>query len=84
MSALYILGEHIQSYWAEGIPITILEKALKNSLCFGVFSDPGEQVGFARMITDSATFAYLADVFIVDAHSGKGLGKWLMEVVVAC
>tara|TARA_R110001606_G_scaffold79901_1_gene184293 strand:- start:11598 stop:11873 length:276 start_codon:yes stop_codon:yes gene_type:complete len=66
------------TYWAEGIPKETFKKALDNSLCFGVFSSEGKQVGFARMITDLATFAYLADVFIDEAHRGKGLSKWLM------
>lgn len=69
------------TYWAEGIPIETFKKALDNSLCFGVFSSEGKQVGFARMITDQATFAYLADVFIDEAHRGKGLSKWLMQEV---
>lgn len=51
-----------ESYWAEGIPKETLEKAIKNSLCFGVFDNKSKQVGFARMVTDSATYAYLADV----------------------
>lgn len=70
-----------RTYWAEGIPKETLKKALDNSLCFGVFSSEGEQVGFARMVTDQATFAYLADVFIDEAHRGKGLSKWLMQEV---
>ncbi len=78
-----------QSYWASGIPAGTLEKAIQNSLCFGVYLDTaeptgrgGEQIGFARLITDKATFAYLADVFILDAHRGKGVSKWLMEHIV--
>lgn len=71
------------SYWAKNIPLDTLEKALKNSLCFGVFSSAGLQVGFARMITDKATYAYLADVFILDEHRGKGLSKLLMEEILA-
>jgi N-acetylglutamate synthase-like GNAT family acetyltransferase len=67
------------SYWGEGIPRAIVEKAIKNSLCFGVFAASGEQVGFARVITDRATFAYLADVFILEPHRGKGLSKQLMQ-----
>lgn len=69
------------TYWAKGIPKETFKKALDNSLCFGVFSSEGKQVGFARMITDLATFAYLADVFIDEAHRGKGLSKWLMQEV---
>lgn len=69
------------SYWAAGIPKETVKKALENSLCFGVFSPDGNQVGFARMITDQATFAYLADVFIDEEHRGQGLSKWLMQHV---
>lgn len=70
-----------QSYWAKNIPIETFEKALNNSLCFGVFSDEHKQVGFARMITDHATFAYLADVYIEEEHRGRGLSKWLMKII---
>jgi GNAT superfamily N-acetyltransferase len=71
-----------QSYWATNIPYDIVQKSVEGSLCFGVFS--GEpQVGFARMVTDCATFGYLADVFIDEAFRGKGLSKWLMEVIMA-
>lgn len=76
-----IHGYISKTYWAEGIPKEVLATALDNSLCFGVFSPEGKQVGFARMITDQATFAYLADVFIDEAHQGKGLSKWLMQEV---
>ena len=69
------------SYWSEGIPKDTLQIAIKNSLCFGVFTDK-EQVGFARLITDSATFAYLADVYILDEHRGKGLSKWLLNDIL--
>ncbi|MDO6620912.1 GNAT family N-acetyltransferase [Shewanella sp. 10N.286.51.B2] len=72
-----------QSYWAKGVPITVLAKAIEHSLCFGVFTDQGEQVGFARLITDRATFAYLADVFITDQHRGNGLSKLLIEKVIS-
>jgi GNAT superfamily N-acetyltransferase len=69
------------SYWAQEIPKARLEKALANSLCFGVFTQQNEQVGFARMITDYATFAYLADVYIEPQHRGIGLSKWLMSEI---
>jgi len=71
------------SYWAANIPVDVLKKALVNSLCFGVYSKAGEQVGFARLITDRATFAYLADVFILPECRGLGLSKWLMATIVA-
>lgn len=70
------------SYWAKGIPGETLSKALAHSLCFGLYEQE-TQIGFARVITDGATFAYLADVFIVEQHQGKGLSKWLMEVVMS-
>jgi GNAT superfamily N-acetyltransferase len=72
-----------KSYWAKGIPIETLKKAIDNSLCFGVFSSQGLQVGFARMITDLSTYAYLADVYVLEEHRGKGLSKWLMQEIMA-
>ena len=70
------------SYWAKDISLNTMQKAINNSLCFGVFSDSGQQVAFARMVTDSATFAYLADVFVLPEHRGKGLSKWLMQIII--
>ena len=70
------------SYWAENIPKDIIERAIKNSLCFGIYYKE-IQVGFARAVTDKATFMYLADVFILHAHRGKGLSKWLMQTIHA-
>jgi GNAT superfamily N-acetyltransferase len=69
-----------QSYWSPGIPRAVIERAIDNSLCFGLYRQ-GEQVGFARVVTDKATFAYLADVFVLEAHRGQGLSKWLIQVV---
>jgi GNAT superfamily N-acetyltransferase len=69
-----------RSYWSPGIPSSIVEKAIDNSLCFGLFHD-SVQVGFARVITDKATFAYLADVYVLEEHRGKGLAKRMMEAV---
>ncbi|WP_407029457.1 MULTISPECIES: GNAT family N-acetyltransferase [Vibrio] len=71
-----------QSYWAADIPKATLEKAISNSFCFGVYDPIGHQVGFARLITDKATFAYLADVFIIESQRGKGLSKRLVETIV--
>lgn len=71
-----------KSYWSTDIPLETLRRATENSLCFGVFADSCAQVGFARMITDTATFAYLADVFILDDHRGKRLSKWLMQLIL--
>jgi N-acetylglutamate synthase-like GNAT family acetyltransferase len=70
-----------ESYWSAGIPRVIVERAIGNSLCFGVYHHAA-QVGFARVVTDKSTFAFLADVFILSAHRGKGLSKWLMRCVV--
>jgi GNAT superfamily N-acetyltransferase len=69
-----------QSYWSPGIPLAVVQRAISNSLCFGLFHH-ASQVGFSRVVTDKATFAYLADVYVLDAHRGKGLSKWLMEVI---
>jgi N-acetylglutamate synthase-like GNAT family acetyltransferase len=71
-----------QSYWAKDIPMDLLKKAMSNSLCFGVYLESGEQVGFARVITDKATFGYLADVFICGSQRGRGLCKWLIETIL--
>ncbi|RPD37872.1 GNAT family N-acetyltransferase [Chitinophaga barathri] len=73
----------VESYWAEGIPRAIVERSIEGSLCFGLYAEDGQQIGFARVITDMATFAYLADVFVLDAWRKRGLSKWLMEVILA-
>jgi GNAT superfamily N-acetyltransferase len=72
----------MKSYWAQGIPKRTVEKSIANSLCFGVYHR-NRQIGFARVITDKATFAYLGDVFILPGYQGKGLGKWLMKTIHA-
>lgn len=71
-----------ESYWAKGIPRSVVEKSIANSLCFGIYYKI-QQIGFARVISDKATFAYLGDVFILPAHRGKGLSKWLMQTIHA-
>jgi len=71
-----------RSYWAEGISKEIVRRSIQGALCFGVFEND-KQVGFARMITDKATFAYLADVFIIEEYRGLGLSKWLMEFIMS-
>ena len=71
-----------QSYWAAGIPRASVVRAIENSLCFGVY-DGAEQVGFARIISDFATYAYIADVFVLEAYRERGLGKELMASVMA-
>lgn len=70
-----------ESYWAEDIPLFIVEAAIKHSLCFGVWKGSA-QVGFGRWITDRATFAYMSDVIISQEHRGRGLGKWLVECMM--
>ena len=77
-----IHGYLSRSYWAEGVPKQIVQKSIEGSFCFGVFHG-NSQVGFARVITDKATFAYLGDVFILEPYRGKGLSKWLMEIIIA-
>lgn len=72
-----------ESYWAKNIPLATLEKAISNSLVFGAYKASGEQVGFARVVTDKATFAYLADVFVLEECRGLGLSKLLMKSVCA-
>jgi GNAT superfamily N-acetyltransferase len=67
-----------QSYWARGRPRDVLERAIANSLCFGAY-DEAAQVGFARVVTDRATFAWLADVFVVEEHRGRGVGRRLVD-----
>ena len=70
-----------ESYWAHGIPRHTVEQSIRNSLCFGIYRG-NQQVGFARVITDLATFAYLADVFVLEPYRGRGLSKWLMECII--
>lgn len=70
-----------QSYWAKDIPLEIVLKSIDNSLCFGIYKEK-QQVGFARWITDKATFAYLADVYIAPQHRGIGLSKKLMSLML--
>ncbi|MDR3532127.1 MAG: GNAT family N-acetyltransferase [Rhodopila sp.] len=70
-----------ESYWSRGVPRKVVETAVQNSLCFGVYLGT-EQVGFGRVVTDKATFALLADLFILKEHRGKGLSKWLMRCIV--
>ena len=75
-----------ESYWAKNISLAIVTKAIEGAFCFGVYKKATAekiiQVGFARVITDKATFGYLADVFIIEAYRGIGLSKWLMEEIM--
>ena len=77
----FVHGFLSNSYWSPGVPMETVKKAMHGSLCFGVYDD--KQVGYARMVTDTATFAYLADVFIDENYRGKGLGKWLVKTILA-
>jgi len=70
-----------QSYWSPGIPRATVARAIANSLCFGVFWQ-GQQIGFARMVTDKTTFAYLCDVYVLEEHRGHGVSKQLMAHVM--
>ena len=71
------------SYWAIGRPYATVVRSIENSLCFGVYAAPGRQVGFARVVTDHCTIAWLCDVFILEPHRGKNLGKRLVQEVVS-
>lgn len=71
------------SYWAAGIPVEIVRRALENSLCVGIYASNGAQVGLVRVVTDRATFAYLCDVYVLEAHRGHGLGKAAVEATLA-
>ncbi len=76
-----IHGFLTESYWAKGIPRETVARSIENSLCFGVYAD-GKQVGFARVISDFATYAYIGDVFVLEPFRGHGLAKWMMECIV--
>lgn len=79
---LSVIHGYLQrSYWAEKIPFHVVSKSVENSRCVGVYRN-GKQVGFARVITDYSTFAYLGDVFILEEHRGQGLSKWLIQFIV--
>jgi len=82
---LYVSAIHAfltRAYWCEGIPHELVERAVRHSLCFGLF-DGRAQVGLARVVTDYTTFAYLCDVYVLESHQGRGLGKWLIECVMS-
>jgi GNAT superfamily N-acetyltransferase len=76
-----IYGFLTNCYWAKGIPRDVVARSIEHALCFGVYDGSGAQVGFARVISDFATIAYVGDVFVLDTHRGRGLGKWLMESI---
>lgn len=70
------------SYWATGVPREVVERSIRNSICFGAF-EGDRQVGFARVISDRATYAYVADVFVLDRHRGRGIGKRIMACIIS-
>jgi GNAT superfamily N-acetyltransferase len=77
----------VRSYWSKGIPIEVVARSIQGSLCFGLYTDgatprASTQVGFARVISDRATFAYLCDVYVLEEHRGQGLAKRLLEAVL--
>jgi GNAT superfamily N-acetyltransferase len=79
---LEVIVEYLaRAYWSNQRPRAVIEKSLKHSLCFGVYENQ-TQIGFARVVSDHATFAYLADVFILESHQGHGLGKWLVQTIL--
>ncbi len=69
-------------YWAKGIPRDVVARSIEHSLCFGIYDGSGAQVGFARVVSDFATVAYLGDVFVLESHRGRGLSKWMMECIL--
>jgi GNAT superfamily N-acetyltransferase len=71
------------SYWAQEIPLAVVQRSIEQSLPFGLYGPDG-QAGFARVVTDYAVFAYLGDVFVLEAHRGRGLGTWLVETAIGC
>src|SRR5262249_19598857 len=75
-------GYLVKSYWADGIPRELVRRSIQQSFCCGLYHGP-RQIGFARVITDYTTYGYLGDVFVLEEHRGRGLGKWLVEVVMA-
>jgi GNAT superfamily N-acetyltransferase len=77
----FVHGFLTECYWAKGIPRDVVARSIENSLCFGLYAKD-KQIGFARVISDYATYAYIGDVFVLDSFRGHGLGKWLMECVM--
>ena len=69
-------------YWSKDVPLDIVRRSIDGSICFSVFDPAGAQVGFGRVITDAATCAYLSDVFVLEAHRGKGLAKWMVGLML--
>ena len=78
-----------EAYWCKNVPLEIVKRSIENSVCFGIYDNNKQylpackQVGFARVITDKATFGYLADVFIINDYRGRGLSKWMMQCIMS-
>jgi GNAT superfamily N-acetyltransferase len=77
-----VYGYLTNCYWAKGIPREVVARSIEGALCFGVYDGAGAQVGFARVISDFATIAYIGDVFVLETHRGRGLSKLMMECIV--
>ena len=77
-----IYGFLTNCYWAKGIPREVVERSIRHALCFGIYDGEGAQFGFARVISDFATVAYIGDVFVLETHRERGLGKWLMQCIM--
>ncbi|MGA9509418.1 MAG: GNAT family N-acetyltransferase [Candidatus Sulfotelmatobacter sp.] len=82
LSVDVIHGFLTNCYWAKGVPRQVVERSIQHALCFGIYDGEGAQVGFARVISDFATIAYIGDVFVLETHRGRGLGKWLMQCIM--
>lgn len=81
---LELIWEYLRaSYWSPNVPRDVVERSLAGSLCLGLYDPAGAQAGFARAVTDAATFAWIADVFVLEQHRGHGLGVWLVESLLA-
>ena len=76
-----VYGYLVTSYWAEKIPRDVFERSVDHAMCFGLYAPDGSLAGFARVISDRATVAYLGDVFVLESHRGRGLSKWLMDCI---
>ena len=72
-----------EAYWSPNVPRDVVERAIAGSLCLGLYAPGGEQAGFGRAVTDAATYAWIADVFVLEPHRGRGLGVWLVETLLA-
>ena len=82
MDLIAIHSYIVRSYWAKDISLETMNAAIKNSLCFGLFTHTNEQIGFARLITEQSTFSYLSDVYVLEDHRGQALSKWLLSEII--